>query len=326
MRKPSPGPYHWRTFAKRGFHGGLICLVRLPALFRHFAVLDRRLRGDHASYRLVMSLADAGHLALALRYAEAVIPAALRAYRPRPALAPSTRAHKTSDSAHEAMLTICLDDALSALTTLHNARPFLAYGTLLGMARNGGFLPADPDIDLGVFYPDLTPDQVECALLATGFHLSRRANPTWPGVTQAIHPRGGGLDVVYFKRQDNALITHSMLFGHRVTRRRPAFDLAPAKFVGRTVAVPSPPDRFLTPNYGDWRKRPVYYHNLLSPDLPVEESTNPALDLLARAELIRLLHARNLAPLKHFLDLVQQRLPHDPLWPQIAGQLHVSCS
>jgi hypothetical protein len=224
------------------------------------------------------------------------------------------------------MLIICLDDALRALATVPDSRPFLAYGTLLGMAREGGFLPADPDIDLGVFHPDVTPGQVEPALVGAGFHLTRRANPAWPGVTQAIHPRGGGLDVVYFKRQQNSLLTHSVLFGHSITRRRPVFDLASATFVGRSVSIPAPPERFLKPNYGDWHIRPIYYHNLLSPDLPVSDPTDPALALLARAELLRLLQAGNPAPLKAFLDLMQQRFPHDPLWPQIAGQLYPLCS
>lgn len=327
MRKPPPGSRHWRTRAKRLCHAALAGLARVPGFLRAFVCLDRKVRSGHASYRLVMSLADAGRLPLAHAVAGHSLDLAVRAPRfpsandtPKPTAAPP--------ESHATMLTACLDDAGAALAALPHARPFVAYGTLLGLARHGSFLPGDADIDLGVFYPDVSPADVENILSAAGFHLTRRADPAWPGVTQAIHPAGGGLDVIYFKRAADAFLTHSVLFGQRIARRRPNFDLAPALLAGRHVWVPDPPERFLVPNYGDWRTRPVYYHNLLSPDLPVDDPTNPALAILARAECIRLIAAGRREPLGAFLELVCRRFPHDPLWPRVHAALapHLSPS
>lgn len=318
MRRPPLGPKHWHSRLKQGCHATLAGFARLPGGVPAFVHLDHRLRGGHAAYRLVMSLAAAGRLPLARTVADHALTPALRSFRPTlPAETPPVR----QDAASAAMLTSCLHAALDALAALPAIQPFLAYGTLLGWARDGGFLPGDSDIDLGVLHPPAAPPAVETALTRAGFILTRRADPAWPGVTQAIHPDGGGLDVVYFKPEGDCFHTHSVLFGERIERGRPRFNLTTANLAGRSVWVPAPPEHFLVPNYGAWRQRPDYYHNLLSPDLVVNDPASPGLALLARAELLRLLAIGHPRPLAALLELMMRRFPTDPLWPRVHARL-----
>jgi len=177
---------------------------------------------------------------------------ALRGQAPRRA--------RPSPPTPEALLGV-LDAALAALDR-EGVRPFLAFGTLLGMVREGSFLSGDRDLDLGVFAAEASPEGVAERLDGAGFRIEEGGVRAAQVV--AHHPVGVKVDLPFFHADAAHLLTWAEYRGHRVERRRTPFALKRATILEREVWVPDPVETFLSENYGDWRVRSPAHHYLLT--------------------------------------------------------------
>ncbi len=150
----------------------------------------------------------------------------------------------------------------AAIDTLAAAEvvAFLNGGTALGCVRDGDFIGFDTDIDLGVA-PGTAPEMVIEAIDAA------------PTLHYAYHDVHGGAVLrvrfasadgiggdVFLYQQDAAGWWCGVQRGPTAIRWRDTpFELAETDFLGRTVLIPDPVERYLEENYGDWR-RPDPFH------------------------------------------------------------------
>ena len=201
------------------------------------------------------------------------------------------------------------------------ARPFLAYGTLLGWARENDFIPGDVDIDVGIFADELGADAIAVCLSRAGFTITRRAHPACPDVIKSRHVKTGiDFDVVIFIRTPAAFHTHWHQWGERVRRVRQPFELRPAEFHGVELFVPDPPEAFLDQNYGDWRTPSEFYHFLISPEIRTD-FTNPLVQLISRQIFLQeLQNGRRAAVRVCLADLIRKN-PESLLWPWVQSHL-----
>jgi hypothetical protein len=141
---------------------------------------------------------------------------------------------------------------------------FVISGTFLGAVRDGGFLPHDTDIDIGVMSGDVDADDLARQLSVGGAFQTgpvdrltvigrdpegRGHRVQHPVSIKLAHRDGVTIDV-FLHHRDGATIWHaSDLFRWDNT----AFDLAPYVIDGLQVMGPADADRYLTENYGNWR-------------------------------------------------------------------------
>lgn len=144
---------------------------------------------------------------------------------------------------------------------------FLAYGTLLGIVRDGDLLPYDKDMDVGLPWDVSRETLVRALTVKHGFSRIGRHTPekdTWN--VDLIHRETGiSIDLFFFKPDGDALLSgfHHLpvpllwRFGHFTTR--------PLEFLGHTWQVPDPPERFFQEIYGpDWQTPDPYFDTVIS--------------------------------------------------------------
>ncbi len=125
---------------------------------------------------------------------------------------------------------------------------FLISGTLLGCVREGGILPHDKDIDVGVL--DAGPEErrhIEAALVSWGC-FSRK--PYRNGALLRLQHANGVLIDVFWHRNEGGLILHE---GLKSKWWNTPFALEDRSFLGGSFKAPVDVDRYLEENYGDWR-------------------------------------------------------------------------
>jgi hypothetical protein len=136
-------------------------------------------------------------------------------------------------------------------------RLFLTYGTLLGHFRDGGFIPHDWDIDLGILEGDVPKmEQLEQAVERKGYAVARKSRHrmAFRDRFNLIH-----LDIDYYFFDGERYFHHVFNVGKNevYTFSFPAPILsgfAEVQFLGKIPAwVPVDADGFLTETYRDWR-------------------------------------------------------------------------
>ncbi len=144
---------------------------------------------------------------------------------------------------------------------------FLAYGTLLGIVRDGDLLPHDKDMDVGLPWDISREALVRALTVKHGFSRIGRHTPekdTW-NVGLSHRETGIFIDLFFFKPDGDALLSgiHHLpvpllwRFGHFTTR--------PLEFLGHTWQVPDPPERFFQEIYGpDWQTPDPYFDTMVS--------------------------------------------------------------
>lgn len=161
-------------------------------------------------------------------------------------------------------------DAIEALSDFAMALPldkwpwYVVSGTFLGLHREGGFLPHDYDIDVGINGEDIDVDELVSVLQVNPKFTIKKVDlhveitqdehsllylDKVPALVKLIHKNGLNLDV-FIHYTDNGRCWHGSII-HRWENS--PFSLVRAELEGVPVNAPEDADRYLTENYGDWR-------------------------------------------------------------------------
>lgn len=186
-------------------------------------------------------------------------------------------------------------DAARALKDLQDVlaagdiEPFLVSGTLLGFQRNGGFLPHDKDIDVGIFANQDIFTVVELIAQSKSFRLSSgylRLEKTYQ--LPVVHKLTGMcIDIFIYYPSGGKLITgvHGS-FGYNQNFAFSPFGIRKVAFLDVAFAVPDDIARNLAENYGNWQISDPYYVTHLESPSTVDPG-GPIYMLVTRLELIR---------------------------------------
>ena len=151
-------------------------------------------------------------------------------------------------------------------------KPFLVSGTLLGYARNGGFLTHDKDVDVGIFGWD-DQFQIFDLLMKSGlFSVSADSLRGKDGyVLSAIHVLNGmAIDIFFYHELAGNYVTGvTYTWGYTVNFEFSKFGLKEVDFCGAPAYVPDDIDKNMSENFGPgWRlPDPDYISHLESPSL-----------------------------------------------------------
>ena len=145
-----------------------------------------------------------------------------------------------------------LREALSAA----NVQPFLVSGTLLGYAREGGFLSHDKDVDVGVFGWEKQFEIVDALLKSRKFRTDfqslrgERCN-----TLVARHAATGYcIDIFLYREREGKVVTGvDSDFGYVQEFAFTPFQLREVDFLGTRFFVPDNVELNLAENFGDWR-------------------------------------------------------------------------
>ncbi|GGW45000.1 hypothetical protein GCM10011452_36580 [Gemmobacter lanyuensis] len=141
---------------------------------------------------------------------------------------------------------------------------FVLSGTLLGIVREGGFLPHDYDIDAGIMADTVDPVALRARLNAGG--RFRCTDLEWqtsfdrdgagqitvtrrPVFMKVCHANGIYIDIFVHYREGGVIWHASSLFRWDNSD----FTLSRYELAGTPVLGPADADRYLTENYGTWR-------------------------------------------------------------------------
>ncbi|MBF6617236.1 MAG: LicD family protein [Candidimonas sp.] len=161
------------------------------------------------------------------------------------------------------------DDARQALADLVSLVPlqefrwYIISGTFLGLHRDGGFMPHDYDIDIGINAENLSVEkllkrlshQATLRVAKLDYHLEvvRQGRSFLllrkPILVKLVHKNGINIDI-FIHYLDGEIRWH----GSSVYRwDNIEFGLVRGVLEGIPVLQPDQADRYLTENYGDWR-------------------------------------------------------------------------
>lgn len=185
---------------------------------------------------------------------------------------PSTASASPATAFEPAQAISALAD-IRALLSSAGVESFLIAGTLLGFHRNGGPLPHDRDIDLGVFRTgDGGPDIAGILRAAPGILLPRIARPgdRYFGL---MH-KGVAIDIFVHERSGSHLLAGVSHTPGDLQWRFSDFSLTPVCYAGQTWTIPSDPGRYLDESYGPaWRSPDTGFASAVSS--PALHNTSP---------------------------------------------------
>jgi phosphorylcholine metabolism protein LicD len=125
---------------------------------------------------------------------------------------------------------------------------WLSAGTALGAWRDGGLIPHDTDLDVGVLaQPDVFAS-LDRAFSAAGFTTYRQMN-----YQRAYLHRDVIFDVYVYRRENDYLVADTEV-GKLAKPVRLFDELTTLEFAGRVYPMPNPPEEYLRVRYGPkWR-------------------------------------------------------------------------
>jgi len=135
---------------------------------------------------------------------------------------------------------------------------WLEFGTLLGAYRDGGFIPNDFDIDVGVWLRDAK--KVNTVLKRNGFKLVREFHVVGEnGLEQTYEYHGTTIDVMYFYEEENQYWCNGAVFPskwHKVIKTQVTahwfkpFATTRMDFLGMQVSIPGNVEEHLMEIFG----------------------------------------------------------------------------
>jgi len=200
-------------------------------------------------------------------------------------------------------------------------KPFIAFGTLLGYAREKKFIPWDRDLDIGLFYDDTDIEALVRTLRKAGFIITEYTGKEFPCKIKCRLKAHPPVDIVFFKKEGEKLLTFGRLGnGSSIIRERSPFELTNATFYDVAVRIPEHPETFLTENYGDWKTPRNIYNYIL--DSKLTDYNSPGVRYLARTIFLRHLRENNRKAITYYLNLFIEKQPEDPIWAVIKKNLN----
>lgn len=293
-----------------------------PTLLQGFARLDIKLGATGYSAILTDILAQLGRVELARALIIRILFELLESTKPR--MAPRTGSSRRTRVQHLKVSQFKKAEALERITQnleQHGVRPFLAFGTLLGMVREQRFMPHDGDMDLGVLTTEATAKSVKPLFEELGFQTTRYEQDNevpWPCRLKVQNDEGIKIDVVFFHPIENHFLTYCTYCGQTLIRNRTPFDLTRVDFLGVSVWIPELPERFLTENYGDWQHQADFYHFIISSNL-----TDHTLDVVKYCSvrtLYRLLTLGEYDKAQGLIDQMLKRNTDMKFWMDISDK------
>ena len=149
------------------------------------------------------------------------------------------------------------------LFPINEIRWFIVSGTFLGLIREGNFLLHDYDIDLGVFDSDVNYTEFLKKIEASNCfsvkkidkkQKQRLSQKEVPLLIKILHKSGVHIDLfIHYEevRNQKTIIWHGSSL-HRWDNSK--FQLRRYSFNETTVLGPDDSEKYLTENYGEWRK------------------------------------------------------------------------
>lgn len=153
-------------------------------------------------------------------------------------------------------------DALRSFTEcmeIENITYWLEFGTLLGIYRDGDFVPNEMDLDVGVHLKDAK--KLYKTLTSSGFELCREFHVIGEnGLEQTYKYRGTTIDVMYFYEEDNEMWCNGSIipsfkigeaFEYKVTAWHfKKFECKHIPFKGLSLSIPANTEEHIIEVYG----------------------------------------------------------------------------
>ena len=176
---------------------------------------------------------------------------------------PEPKPYMDPEVANQALL------ALKAALDAEGVPFFLAYGTLLGIVRDGRLLPHDKDMDVGVAW-DVPRDELVDKLIqrhgfaATDPFLQTPEKREW-NVSLVHRATDIAIDLFFFKPEGEHLLSGVHQLPVPLLWRFSRFTTRGHEFLGQQWQVPDTPERYLEEIYGSgWRTPDAYFDSLIS--------------------------------------------------------------
>lgn len=193
------------------------------------------------------------------------------------------------------------------------ARPFLCFGLLLGMIREGGFIPHDTDLDIGILLEEHDCAAIHAILLARGYVIECYEPDPWPCRLKLKLPGNTvGIDIVFFHAHAGFLQTYDNCYGEVLISNHSHFSLKRASFQGLDVWVPDDPELFLNESYRNWTISGDYHHYILTS--PLMEFTTVAVEYCLLRMLALGLYRQDAKAVRGLLGLGRENYPHSEFW------------
>lgn len=152
-----------------------------------------------------------------------------------------------------------LIDIRDTLAELHITH-FLIDGTLLGLIRDGGFIPHDQDTDIGVMFISFTRDKVNMlknSLENKGFELHHTYGDFDNNYELAFTRNGVKTDLFFYREDGDNYVFHAFHASEVITYSYPKElldTLTIAYLYDRPFNIPQNAEKVLEAKYGeDWR-------------------------------------------------------------------------